>query len=60
MKQLCGYNHSELSFSIVQMLNPAAVSTFEEYFNSVVALFSLRQLEDIKTLEIVPQPQYSH
>ena len=35
------------------MLHPTAVSTFEEYFNSVVALYSLRQLEDVKRLEIV-------
>ena len=35
------------------MLHLTAVSTFEEYFNSVVVLYSLRQLEDVKRLEIV-------
>ena len=38
---------------VVQMLRPTAVSTFEEYFDSVVALYILRQLEDVKRLDIV-------
>ena len=37
---------------VVQMLQPLAESTFEEYFNSVVAPYSLRQL-DVKGLNIV-------
>lgn len=38
---------------VVQMLQPKAVSTFEEYFDSVVAPYILRQLEDVKRLDIV-------
>ena len=38
---------------VVQMLQPTAVSTFEEYFDSMVALYILRQLEDVKRLDIV-------
>ena len=38
---------------VVQMLQPTAASTFEEYFDSVVALYILRQLEDVKRLDIV-------
>ena len=37
---------------VVQMLQPTAVSTFEEYFDSVVAPYILRQLEDVKTFDI--------
>ena len=32
---------------VIQKLQHAAVSTFEEYFNSVLAPYSLRQLHDI-------------
>ena len=38
---------------VVQMLQPTAVSTFEEYFDSVVAPYILRQLEEVKRLDIV-------
>ena len=38
---------------VVQMLQSTAVSTFEEYFDSVVAPYVLRQLEDFKRLDIV-------
>ena len=38
---------------VVQMLQPTAVSTFEEYFDSVVAPYILRQIEDVKRLDIV-------
>ena len=38
---------------VVQMLQPTAVSIFEEYFDSVVAPYILRQLEDVKRLDIV-------
>ena len=38
---------------VVQMLQPTAVSTFEEYFNSIFAPYILRQLEDVKRIDIV-------
>ena len=38
---------------VVQMLQPTAVSTFEEYFDSVVGPYILRQQEDVKRLDIV-------
>ena len=38
---------------VVQMLQPRAVSTFEEYFNSTFAPYILRQLENVKRLDIV-------
>ena len=38
---------------VIQMLQPKAVSTFEEYFNSVFGPYILRQLEDVKRLDIV-------
>ena len=37
---------------VIQKLQHAAVSTFEEYFNSVIAPYSLTQL-DVKRLDIV-------
>ena len=38
---------------VVQMLQPKAVSTFEEYFESVFAPYILRKLNDVKRLDIV-------
>ena len=38
---------------VVQMLQPTAVSTFEEYFDCVVEPYILRQLEEVKRLDIV-------
>lgn len=38
---------------VVQMLQPKAVSTFEEYFDSVFAPYILRKLNDVKRLDIV-------
>ena len=38
---------------VVQMLQPTAVSTFEEYFDPVVEPYIVRQLEDVKRLGIV-------
>ena len=38
---------------VVQMLQPTAVSTFEEYFDSVVGPYILRQLENFNRLDIV-------
>ena len=38
---------------VVQMLQPTAASTFEEYFDSVVAPYILRPLEEVKRLDIV-------
>ena len=38
---------------VVHMLQPTAVSTFEEDFDSVVAPYILRQPEDVKRLDIV-------
>ena len=37
---------------VIKKLQHAAVSTFEEYFNSVLAPYSLTQL-DVKRLDIV-------
>ena len=39
--------------TVVQMPQLTAVSTFEEYFNSVFVPYILRQLEDVKRLDIV-------
>ena len=39
---------------VIQKLQHAAVSTFEEYFNSVLAPYSLTQL-DVKRLDIVKE-----
>ena len=38
---------------VVQMLQPTAASTFEEYFNSIFAPYILRHLEVVKRLDIV-------
>ena len=38
---------------IVQMLQPKAIGTFEEYFDSVFAPYILRQLKDVQRLDIV-------
>ena len=38
---------------IVLMLQPKAVGTFEEYFDSVFAPYILRQLKDVQRLDIV-------
>lgn len=38
---------------VVQMLQSTAVRTFEEYVDSVVAPYILRQLEEVKRLDIV-------
>lgn len=38
---------------VVQMLQPTAISTFEEYFNSIFAPYILRLLEDAKRIDIV-------
>ena len=38
---------------VVQMLQPKAVSTFKEYFESVFAPYILRKLNDVKRLDIV-------
>ena len=37
---------------VVQILQPLAESSFEEYFSSVIALYSFREL-DVKGLNIV-------
>lgn len=38
---------------IVQMLQPKAVSTFEEYFSAMFAPYISRQLENVQRLDIV-------
>ena len=38
---------------VAQMLQPTALSTIEEYFDSVVAPYILRQLKDVKRLDVV-------